>query len=350
MPDKRYIGAFGVTAWATRSGTGLIKHDEVVGIERARPVPQASKLGKAAKPRVVMNKKQDVVVRFTNARGEEVGRLENECAAWMSTLIDQKICKFEGSCVWVPDRLRTNDTVYLQLRCYLLKDAFEAANFVKPLDDNRQTGRFEARETQDERALRLRQVALVKLFDEIGLHPSRVNVTTEKHKRKGLLQAVDAAEQYEQLSTQSPKGTKPQDADNSDEAEEGQELEQDQLDSLYKKAQSFDFDTPEAQPASTFTMDLRRYQKQALHWMMGKERDERSEHKEQSMHPLWEEYCWPTKDVDDKELPEASGLLNFYVNPYSGELSLDFPVQDQNCLGGILADGTSALHCRVSIY
>lgn len=56
------------------------------------------------------------------------------------------------------------------------------------------------------------------------------------------------------------------------------------------------------------------------------------------MHPLWEEYLWPTKDQDDQELPHIEGIDVFYVNPYSGELSIDFPRQEQNCLGGILAD------------
>lgn len=56
------------------------------------------------------------------------------------------------------------------------------------------------------------------------------------------------------------------------------------------------------------------------------------------MHPLWEEYTWPLKDVDDADLPAVEGVESFYVNPYSGELSLDFPVQEQNCLGGVLAD------------
>ena len=345
MPRKRYIGAFGVAGWATRSGSGLIKHAETVGIERAKLQSPAVKLGRGGKFRAVMNKRQDIVVRFTNEKGEEVGRLENDSAAWISTLIDQKICLFEGSCVFAPEKLRTNETVYLQLRCYLLKSAFEAANFVKPQDKNRQTGPFEAKESQDERNLRLRQVAMVKLFDEVNLHPSRVNSTTEKHKRQGLLQAAELAEQYERKSgsktpnTQEAEGSSPP----SDEAEDGQELEQDQLDTLYKKAQSFDFNTPETDPAKTFAMSLRKYQRQALHWMMGKEKDEKSGHKEMSMHPLWEEYSWPTKDVDDKELPEVANQSYFYVNPYSGELSLEFPVQEQNCLGGILADGKSLL-------
>ena len=86
-------------------------------------------------------------------------------------------------------------------------------------------------------------------------------------------------------------------------------------------------------------MNLRKYQKQALHWMISKEKDERSETKEVSMHPLWEEYGWPTKDMDDQLLPTVAHQSSFYVNPYSGELSLEFPAQEQHCLGGILADG-----------
>ena len=72
--------------------------------------------------------------------------------------------------------------------------------------------------------------------------------------------------------------------------------------------------------------------------MVGKERDEKAEDRETSMHPLWEEYSWPVKDVDDNDLPAVEGHDNFYINPYSGELSLDFPMQEQNCLGGVLAD------------
>ncbi|KAK3105456.1 DNA helicase rad5, partial [Teratosphaeriaceae sp. CCFEE 6253] len=91
-------------------------------------------------------------------------------------------------------------------------------------------------------------------------------------------------------------------------------------------------------------MDLRKYQKQALHWMLSKETSAEQKtanqagERQQSMHPLWEEYLWPTKDAEDKDLPNVKGVGCFYVNPYSGELSLEFPVQEQTCLGGILAD------------
>lgn len=340
MPSKRYIGALGVAGWTTRSGNNLVKPGDMVKIERTKQAaPQ--KIGRGGKARVLNRRTQDVIVRFTNARGEEIGRLEKDNANWISTLVDQKVCSFEGHCIFAPERIRTNDTVYLQLKCFLLKPAFEAGNFIKPLENNRQTGIFETKETTDEQNLRLRQVALVKLFQEINLQPSKVNETTAKHKREGILQAAEVAEQYE--STQKPKksSTPPENGGSSppsEEDEEGEELEQDQLDTLYKKAQSFDFNTPVAEPADTFVMDLRKYQKQALHWMLNKETSQSDNDKEQTMHPLWEEYQWPTKDAEDKDVPSVSGQACFYVNPYSGELSLDFPVQEQNCLGGVLAD------------
>ena len=350
MPDHRYVGAFGVGAWATTSGANLIKHGESVNIERTK-IKLAMKVGrggKAIQPAklAASRMRSDIIVRFTNAQGQEVGRLPKETAAWVSTLLDQKVCHLQGICVYAPERLRINDTIYLQLRCSLLKRAFEAGGFVKPQDNNRITGIFEEKETSEEKDLRLRQVALVKLFDEINLHPSTINEMTAKHKRQGLLQAAEIAEQYDKDDNSKKSKARPDEGSTppaDDEAEDGQELEQDQLDSLYKKAQSFDFDTPVREPADTFAMDLRKYQKQALHWMISKEKDEKSDSKERSMHPLWEEYTWPDKDVDEHEMPIVTDQYSFYVNPYSGELSLDFPVQEQHCLGGILADGRMML-------
>jgi DNA repair protein RAD5 len=345
MPEYRYVGAFGVGAWATRSGTTLIKHGEYVKIERQKIQPPKAPMGKGKgrpaatplKPNSAAAKRVDVIVRFTNSKGEEVGRLPRETANWVSTLIDQKVCRFEGTCVYAPERVRTNDTIFLQLRCSLLRTAFDNKGFKPP--DNRKTGLFEEKESSEEKELRLRQVALVKLFEEVNLLPSKTSETTAKHKREGLLQAAEVAEQYE--------NSKPKKSDSSEnvgssppseEAEDGKELEQDQLDTLYKKAQSFDFNAPAAEPAETFAMDLRHYQKQALQWMISKEKDEKDENREVSMHPLWEEYAWPTKDMEDQDLPQVKEQAKFYVNPYSGELSLKFPVQEQHCLGGILAD------------
>ncbi|KAK7735345.1 DNA helicase rad5 [Cytospora paraplurivora] len=327
MPESRYIGSFGVEGWATRSGTNLLKYGDIVKIERQKIQP-SKKQGAAAK-------RVDVIVRFTNNKGMEIGRLAKDTADWVSTLMDQKACKFDATCVFAPERLRTNDTVFIQLRCSLLRTAFDRQTFRQP--DNRTTGLFEEKETNEERDLRLRQVALVRLFQEINLNPTKLNAAAARHQRQGLLDAAELAEKKGKEPFGPKKGEKSGSSTPSDD-EDGEELEQDQLDALYKKAQSFDFNTPEAEPADSFAMTLRPYQKQALHWMLSKEKNDREERREISMHPLWEEYSWPIKDADDKDLPRMADQPCFYMNPYSGDLSLEFPVQEQHCLGGILAD------------
>lgn len=325
-PDSRYIGSFGVEGWATRSGANLLKYGDSLRIERQKTQQPLKRL------------RVDVIVRFTNDKGSEIGRLSKESANWISTLMDQKCCRFDATCVYAPERLRTNDTVFIQLRCFFLKSAFHRPGFKLP--DNRSTGLYEEKETTEERDLRLRQVALVRLFQEINLHPTKLSAAAARHSRQGLLEAAELAEKQEKEIAKTKKSDKGDKSGSStpSEDEDGTELEQDQLDTLYKKAQSFDFDTPEAEPASTFAMTLRPYQKQALHWMLSKEKNEKEKRREVSMHPLWEEYAWPIKDADDKDLPRVADQPCFYMNPYSGDLSLDFPVQEQHCLGGILAD------------
>ncbi|KAI0393605.1 DNA repair protein RAD5 [Xylariaceae sp. FL0594] len=324
--SSRYIGAFGVEGWATRSGANLLKHGDTVKIERQKIQQTAVRLRLAAAG------KGDVIVRFTDAQGREIGRLAKDAANWISSLIDQNVCRFEGTCVYAPDRLRTNDTIFLQLRCFLKTSIFRNGNL--DLSDNRSTGLFEDKESPEERDLRLRQVAIVRLFQEINLNPTVANSASSHNARQRLLEAAESAEK--ESKNQASRET--QSSPLSDDAEEGEELEQGQLDALYRKAQSFDFNTPQAEPADTFAMNLRPYQKQSLYWMLAKERDQKNEAREASMHPLWEEYLWPVKDVDDQDLPRVEGQDSFYVNPYSGEMSLEFPRQEQHCLGGILAD------------
>ncbi|KAF7549630.1 hypothetical protein G7046_g8282 [Stylonectria norvegica] len=341
VPHSRYIGALGVEGWATRSGVDVLKHGEVLKIERQKiqpPLPPKvkGKFGAAVTPsrNSAVSRRVDVIVRFTNQSGMEIGRLAKDTANWVSTLMDENMCTFEGTCVYAPERLRTSDTIFLQLRCFLLKSAFHSRGF--QLADDRSTSVFEQAETVDEKHLRLRQIALVKLFQEINLQPTMTN-SAAKDGRKGLLQAAEIDEQKQKDAKKAAHANGKDAGSQSSETEEGEELEQDQLDTLYKKAQTFDFNTPEAEPTDTFAMTLRPYQKQALHWMMAKEKDEKS-NREPSMHPLWEEYTWPLKDVDDKDVVQVEGQPKFYVNPYSGDLSLEFPVQEQHCLGGILAD------------
>ena len=361
LPTKRYLGVFGVGGWATRSGTNMLMYGQKVTIERQKLTgkPQGAK-----KPTMSRRKTQDIVVRFNNPQGQEVGRFPQETAEFVSTLIDQKICTFEGICVYAPEKIRTNDTIYLQVRCYMLREAF--AKKLPPVDTDSPGDFFGPRETDDEKAIRLRQVGLVKLFAELGLEPVKNVGMDQKHKRSAILESAELADNGGDKTLVESKGTPSE----SDEIEEGKELEQDQLDTLYgksllctgpgmcadpsrvEKAQSFDFDSPEANPADAFALDLRPYQKQALHWLVNKEMNH-SDRENVSMHPLWEEYHWPVKDQDDQDIPPVEGFNLFYVNPYSGELSIEFPRQEQNCLGGILADemglGKTSLFTRPAL-
>ena len=332
-PYRRYVGAFGVAGWATRSGLNLIRHDEPVKIERSKIQP-ATRIGRGGKIIARQSSQQnDILTRFTNARGVEVGRLPQESAHWVSTLIDQKLCEFEGVCVYAPDHIRVNDNIYIQLKCYLLEESFSKKSNSVAQDDPTMVRIFEQQETAEEKTLRLRQVALVKLFEEINLYPTSSDDSVRQQKKEGLLRAAEMDQQV----AKGKSSSQAKEENESSDGEEGEKLEQDQLDTLYQKAQSFDFNTPEATPAEGFAMELRKYQKQALHWMLGKEKDTKPRG-QTSMHPLWEEYTWPVKDANDNSLPRVRGQDHFYVNLYSGELSLDFPVQEQNCLGGILAD------------
>lgn len=66
--------------------------------------------------------------------------------------------------------------------------------------------------------------------------------------------------------------------------------------------------------------------------------------REGSLHPLWEEYLFkkdqlpgePIEISDDDEPSDST--RKFYWNPYSGELSLNFPTSKNLSRGGILAD------------
>jgi len=92
----------------------LVKYGEAVRIERQKIQPPKTMVkgkGKtqvqvAPKPNSAAAKRVDVIVRFTNSRGDEIGRLPRNHANWVSTLIDQKVCRFEGTCVYAPERIR----------------------------------------------------------------------------------------------------------------------------------------------------------------------------------------------------------------------------------------------------
>jgi DNA repair protein RAD5 len=360
--SRKYIGSLGVEGWAIASGTNLVKAGDPLIIERQNPksatsksssnkVSQTSIKTKLAAPPSrfpIQSKqgKQHMLVRFTTMSGREIGRLPQETANFVSTLLDQEICGFDGVCIFAPDRIRTGDNILIQLRCYLLPKVFKAITSSK--EDR--PGVWEVSETEEERALKLRRVGLLQLFSKIGLEPIRSNNLTGRGTgaREQLLMAAQLPEPKPPGMSRSSSSQSSPPSDG-----EGEEVAEDTLNLLYKKAQMYDPDMPTMDPPDTFKFELRKYQKQALCWMVGKESGGENEiRKQQSLNPLWEEYQWPRDDTvtterENVNATEQSDDDKFYLNPYSGEMSLDLPTYESIQKGGLLADGTKVLAVKI---
>lgn len=351
---RKYIGSLGVEGWAIGSGNNILKAGDLLLIERQNPNPPKPKPTKSNQTQLKLKTfappprfpvpskqgKQHMLVRFTTLAGREIGRLPQETANHVSTLLDQNICTFDGVCIFAPERIRTGDNILIQLRCYLLPKAFKpitASNEDRP-------GVWEVSETEEEKAFKLRRIGLLQLFNTIGLEPLRTSTMTRQttNAREQLIMAA----QIPDLKSFGMSRTSS--SQSSQASEDDGEVAEDTLNLLYKKAQMYDPDMPIMDPPDTFKFELRKYQKQALCWMIGKESGgEKDVRKQQSLNPLWEEYEWPNDDgVTGKENQtsnEDSESEKFYLNPYSGEMSLTLPTYESMHKGGILADGTYSL-------
>ena len=354
--SRKYIGSFGVEGWATGSGNNILKAGDPLLIERQNPNPPKPKPTKSNQTPLKLKTsaapsrfpipskqgKQHMLVRFTTLAGREIGRLPQETANHVSTLLDQNICAFDGICIFAPERIHTGDNILIQLRCFLLPKVF------KPITASKEDrpGVWEIPETDEEKALKLRRIGLLQLFGTIGLEPLRANTMTR--------QTANAREQLiiaAQIPDPKPppgmsRSSSSQSSPSEDDGGEGKEVAENTLNSLYKKAQMYDPDMPVMDPPDTFKFELRKYQKQALCWMVGKESGgEKYVRKQQSLNPLWEEYEWPHDDsVTGKENQHSNGdseTEKFYLNPYSGEMSLTLPTYESIHNGGILADGNA---------
>jgi DNA repair protein RAD5 len=187
-------------------------------------------------------------------------------------------------------------------------------------------------------------VGLLQLFSKIGLEPIQANgmLGNTAGVREQLLTTA-------QLPEPKPPGMSRSSSSQSASSDgEGVEVAEDTLNLLYKKAQMYDPDMATMDPPETFKFELRKYQKQALCWMVGKESGGGNEvRKQHSLNPLWEEYQWPQDDIVLEKGKEHSVELaegdKFYLNPYSGEMSLVLPTYESIQKGGLLADGMRLL-------
>ncbi|KAL0951755.1 hypothetical protein HGRIS_008427 [Hohenbuehelia grisea] len=358
--DSAYLGSFITTGWSTVKGKGYIKVGDALMAQRDEPekheggfksgpgfkqlagkgkkkadgkkqISIATMLKPKPQPKALA-KKADSIVRLTNSKGFEFGRLAQETASWVAHLLDLGIVDFRGTMIECPDSLYSGVDCVISLSAYLLPAAFKHPSTSSETKSS--TAMFdEGQETTDERTLRERKASLLRLFDEINLKPqktSTMKVPNGSGKGKAPQTSVKA--------TNKPKKTKTEIVGDGEEVEveEGEELSTNDIDMIYKKAQQNDQTMGEMEPAESFTLTLRGYQKQALLWMHSIETGTEDARDAKSMHPLWTEYAFPPLPSTD-DIIDLTDDRPFYFNPYSGELSLQFPKAVKNCRGGILA-------------
>ena len=159
------------------------------------------------------------------------------------------------------------------------------------------------------------------MFERCNMNAKQSSILTQEHKHAGTLNVEKIQEHfgnegwtgYKSTSSihQSLFGSTSDDEDDSNDSN----ISDKRLNTLYEKAQRLDLNIPEAEPpAHTFLYTLRRYQKQALHWMLSKETLNPDQTKPVTLHPLWEEYEFP----DSEEIIEDEQSNKFYFNPYTG--------------------------------
>jgi len=121
---------------------------------------------------------------------------------------------------------------------------------------------------------------------------------------------------------------------------EGARISRAQLDSLYAGTTAVSTAIPEADEPQGFKARLYPYQRQALYWMMMREAGEDGQRNAndakqameggtspQRRHALFDEYAF----ADEED-------TRFWVNPFSNEITLQFPASTGSCKGGLLCD------------
>ncbi|PKI83952.1 DNA helicase rad5 [Malassezia vespertilionis] len=311
---RRYLGTFVLPAYSMTKGSEYIRPGHQVMITRKKKSAPAKgaqaklSFGSKSVPKSA-RERPDHVVRFSTLRGFEVGRIPVDVGGWMAPLLDNGTVEFDGFVVDCPVPLTVGADIILEIKAYMLKDAFRAS-VTAMCDLANDAQNLLAEESAHERHLRQRKAALHRLFRTCNLTPTKTMRASE-----------------EERSARTNKPTVNDDAEN-----DGTEVSHANLRDIYAKAQQHDLSLPEIEPPATFALTLRPYQKQALGWMQEMEDAQGSSNRASTLHPLWEQYTFPFADDPD------AGCEPFFYNPYIGDVSLHFQPASRGARGGILAD------------
>ncbi|KAG6874399.1 hypothetical protein C0995_015135 [Termitomyces sp. Mi166 len=312
-----YLGEVLVpNAWSNVSGKGYIKINEPVKLHR--DVPEEPKAG-PSKSNGAQGKKGDGKKQMSlkamlkpqpskakkKIKGDTIVRLMNGKGTG--------IVEFRGTMTDCPEKLTTGVSLFVTLQVYILESAFKPPT-ISNVDDEPIVMFNEGQETLDEKTLRERKEAILRLFDVIGLKPEAGANVRSPH---------DAAKIHEEalnrLAKRKSKKVKEIVGDNEEiEVDDAEDLSKNDIDAIYKRAQDNDRTLGMMEPSETFTLKLRGYQKQALLWMHSLESGKMNARETSSMHPLWSQYVFPEKPaVIGGVIDLTADEKPFYMNSYS---------------------------------
>ncbi|KAG6911324.1 hypothetical protein DXG01_000995 [Tephrocybe rancida] len=279
-----YLGEVLVpNAWSNVSGKGYIKCNQVVKIhrdEQEEPNPGPSKSNGAQGQKKGNGKKQISLTAMLKpqpsknkkkVKGDNIVRLLNSKGTG--------IVEFRGMMTDCPDKLSTGTSLFVTLQVYILASAFKPPT-ISDVDEQPTNMFNEGQETLDEKTLRERKEAVLKLFDVIGLKPqSGANVIAPHDEARIHEEALS------HLAKHKPKRVTEIVGDNEEiEVDDAEDLSKNDIDAIYKR------------------------------------------------------YVFPEEPVMDEGVIDLTADEKpFYMNPYSGEMSLEFPKSERKFRGGILA-------------
>lgn len=198
------------------------------------------------------------IVRFAY-NGREVGRLPKDVANYVSVLMDQDICQFEGSVVYCPSIVKIGEDMLLTIRCYVTAAGMHSALF---MSNGTHQAKKKDRSIHRHEIPAARKIALLQMFRHLSLKPVRsavqkMNVAGGDEPWDALIQSVAAADANEAKTEPSSQ----EQALEGDDGEEKKAITDGQLDTIYEKAQMFDSQIKPADTPKTMALELKEYQK-----------------------------------------------------------------------------------------
>lgn len=357
--SRRFIGSLQVNAMATRPTVRPIKYATKLKIGLSTGSLTMSKVSHANRSKKASMASYVKIYDAVNER--EIGRVPGDIARILFPLLQTNEVEFEATMIFCDNkRLSIGDNFIFQLDCFLSFRIFDTSSPIegqsKTIHDSSKR-RWDSStqpivETSEELENGTRIMSLLSLFDKLNIKPIRQSEILENEDKdsRDEIDIIDLDDDKDLVDITSPCSETDNDAN-----EEENIMNMNQLKFFYKATQSIDFlrDLPELEPPKEeFKLNLRRYQKQGLAWMLRREQEfeKLSEYDDFSkvdnsmmINPLWQQFKWP-KDMSwesqrsGDRTPKASAEQRFYANLHTGEFSTEKPIMKTMMKGGILSD------------